>query len=279
VQVRDLDRQLGLFDLVASHDVAELGQSLVGGVAGLTHLFEPLGAGARRLELLAVRRVERLLGDADLLRGPRHQLFQAPEDLEVELEGLATPGRLGPLAGAALQALLDLRLTLLDEPSSLTELRLASRQRRRAFADASAVALDEGLRLLDQVLTLAGFVHDALERRNLRHENRQLLLDARRLHAQRAHVAPERLARGLEFVDRLVQPLDLTVAPFQFGLRLGGAGRRLVEGRSRTHRVLVGQAVTIANRRHGVVGLVGRHPRLFDRRARDDGATGRHPPS
>ena len=60
---------------------------------------------------------------------------QATQRLQVELQKLTFGGRRLTLARAALEATLDLRLSLLDESASLCELRLAAREHRRFLFD------------------------------------------------------------------------------------------------------------------------------------------------
>ena len=127
VEVGHLDRQLGELDLSAVRGLGDLGQALVGLVTGATHRLEALGAGAARLELLAIGRVHRLLGQADVVGRGRDDGGEASEHLQVELQGLSAPGGLGALERAALEAGLDLGAAGLDEAAAFGELRLAPR--------------------------------------------------------------------------------------------------------------------------------------------------------
>jgi hypothetical protein len=62
----------------------------------------------------------------DLIGGASDQRGQAFEDLEIELEGFASSGRLGALARASFESLLYLCSTLFQESSTFSELRLSS---------------------------------------------------------------------------------------------------------------------------------------------------------
>jgi hypothetical protein len=142
VEVGDLDDELGLLNLGLALDVAELDQPLVGGVARSAHLLEPFGAGSRGLERLTIGRVHRLLRDADLVGGAFDERGQSTQHLQVELERHASTGRLGPLARASLEPLLDLALALLDQTTALAELGLTRGEFRRPVGDAPSLSVE-----------------------------------------------------------------------------------------------------------------------------------------
>ena len=102
VNVGDLDGEFRVFDLVAPHDLAEFGQARVGVVSRPAHLFEHLGARASGLELFAVGRVHRFLGDSNLIGRALDESRQSRQRLDVELEQLTLVGRRLAFARATL---------------------------------------------------------------------------------------------------------------------------------------------------------------------------------
>ncbi len=279
VQVGDLDGQLGALDLAGAHQLAEVREACVGVLAGLADLLEALGPGARGFELLAVRRVHGLLGEADLVGGAGDERREAPQHLEVELQRLAPAGGLGPLARAPLEALLDLCAALLEQAASLAELGLAPREGVAALVHAVTLLVEDLARAARGVLAALGVGDGEFERAQLAAQLAELLVDGEDLSGEFADLVAERLLGRREVGERRLHARDLVDQAVQFGVALGRGRGGVVESTARLDGDGVGVGAHLEGGRDGLGGGARGGLGLLDGRARDQGPPRRHAPA
>ena len=155
IEVGDLHHQLGLFDLAATHGLAQLGEFRFSLFALASDRFEPFGPGARGLQLFAVGRIHRLLRRTNLFGAAFDEPGEPFEDLEIELQRFAPAGRFGAFTRTTFQPLFDLAPALLQKSAPLGEFGLATRKRGGLLVHSLAQRLESSARFGDARFSLA----------------------------------------------------------------------------------------------------------------------------